>query len=139
MRLEVLFAQIKHTWYWLDLTFLLVFAKVCCVVYHCLKLKRLQTQVSVILVNQEHFYQHATVTFCCSEWFSSQARIRKARVQVHLKVLDVRVLLCRSTCWHIALAALFTHDRISSQVAEWMNWSVRRVRERLNLDHKWKV
>lgn len=52
---------------------------------------------------------------------------------------NMRVLVSRSSCWHIALAALFTHDRILSQVAEWMNWSVRCVQERLNLDHKWKV
>ncbi len=54
MRVEVMFVLIKHlifTWFYISPS---IYQSLC-VVYHGLK-----PHVSVIQVNQEHFYQHAT-------------------------------------------------------------------------------
>lgn len=137
IRLKVVFGLVNHSAVMLKFSQYLL---VLWVVYRCLKWKRFHLQVSVIvfLPFVSHFTNCVlTVTFCCSHpksLFSSEIESRGFKC-----IWNLRLLVCRSSCWHIALTALFTHDRILSQVVEWMNWSVRCVQERLNLDHKWKV
>lgn len=144
IRLKAVFALVNHTAVMLELIghFLPVFASLLGALSWS-QMKKSPTWSDCnsakrgVFTTTQHNCNFLLLRMSDSHQVIVQFKDRKLRVQVHLKVLDLQVLVCRSACWHIALAALFTHDRISSQVAEWINWSVRRVRERLNLDHKW--